>query len=387
VAGEPPQPARPPGPGAGGTALPGLFAKRLLTERRRTPSSRRGDDVDASSHTARLTASRGGVSPFSSPIQPSLFAVHVSDDSSASAPRGVDDARPAVHEQPTRETALKEVSTSLASGQKGKARDILAAIRTLKQIEQEHRPATADERQTLQRFGGFGAVALSLFPHALTHRYEDDGWRALGEELQHLLTPEEYESARKTVTTAYYTSPLVMRAMHAALQRLGVPADATVLEPGCGIGNFMTCAPEGMKFIGVERDGLSGRLARAIHPTQDIRIERFQETRLPEHRIDAVIGNVPFSNVTYPYHGDSYALHDYFLVKSLDALKPGGVMALVTSHYTLDKQQPKIRERIAAQADFLGAIRLPSDTFHRPLNLSQFVEDQNGLHTSQILLS
>jgi hypothetical protein len=91
--------------------------------------------------------------------------------------------------------------------------------------------------------------------------------------------------------------------------------------------------------------------------------------------------------VTYPYHGDSYALHDYFLVKSLDALKPGGVMALVTSHYTLDKQQPKIRERIAAQADFLGAIRLPSDTFHRPLNLSQFVEDQNGLHTSQILLS
>ena len=333
VAGEPPPPDRHPGIGEGDTALPGLFANRLLTERRRTPFSRRGDSVDAPSHTARLATSRGGASPFSSPIQPSLFAVHVAANSREAAPRGVDDAHPADHEQPPRETAIKAAPTSIASGQKGKARDILAAIRTLKQIEQEHRPATADERQTLQRFGGFGAVALSLFPHALTHHYEDDGWRALGEELKHLLTPEEYESARKTVTTAYYTSPLVMRAMHAAMQRLGVPADATVLEPGCGIGNFMTCAPEGMTFIGVERDGLSGRLARAIHPTQDIRIERFQDTRLPEHRIDAVIGNVPFSNVTYPYHGESYALHDYFHIPP----------DLVVSGSTAHRKPPEVR--------------------------------------------
>jgi len=190
----------------------------------------------------------------------------------------------------------------IASGQKGKARDMLAAIRALKQIEQEHRPATSEERQTLSRFGGFGAVALSLFPKPGAEpdeQYKDKGWRALGEELHTLLTPEEYESARKTVTTAYYTAPVVMKAMHAALQRLGVPGDATVLEPGCGIGNFMTCAPEGMQFIGVERDGLSGRIARMIHPSQDIRIEGFQETRLPENRIDAVIGNVPFSDVPY----------------------------------------------------------------------------------------
>jgi len=153
AAGEPPQPDRQPGIGDGDTAPPGLFATRILTERRRTPFSRRGDGVDAPSHTARLAASRGGASPFSSPIQPSLFAVHVSAESSEPAPRGVAEAHPADHEQPARETAIKEVSTSIASGQKGKARDILAAIRTLKQIEQEHRPATADERQTLQDSG------------------------------------------------------------------------------------------------------------------------------------------------------------------------------------------------------------------------------------------
>jgi hypothetical protein len=175
VADEQPPPDRHPGTGEDDTAPPGFFANRLLTERRRTPFSRRGDAVDTPSHTARLATSRGGASPFSSPIQPSLFAVHVSAESRESAPRGVEDARPADHEQPPRETAIKAVSTSIASGQKGKARDILAAVRTLKQVEQEHRPATADERQTLQRFGGFGAVALSLFPHALTHRYEDDG--------------------------------------------------------------------------------------------------------------------------------------------------------------------------------------------------------------------
>ena len=166
AADEQPQPDRQPGTGAVGTALPGLFTNRLLTERRRTPFSRRGDGVDAPSHTARLATSRGGASPFSSPIQPSLFAVHVSTESNAPAPRGVDDARPADHEQPAQETAKKAVPTSIASGQKGKARDILAAIRTLKQIEQEHRPATAEERQTLQRFGGFGAVALSISTRA-----------------------------------------------------------------------------------------------------------------------------------------------------------------------------------------------------------------------------
>ena len=185
----------------------------------------------------------------------------------------------------------------IAGGEKTKARDIIAAIRALQQIEREHRLATEPERQTLARFGGFGAVALSLFPDPVSGRYKDAGWRALGDELQSLLTPEEYDSAKRTVFNAFYTSPTVIAAMHRALARLGVPNDAKVLEPGCGIGNFLGQAAKGMRFIGVELDSISGRIARALHPGHDIRIESFRDTKLPEGRIDAVIGNAAFADV------------------------------------------------------------------------------------------
>ena len=121
----------------------------------------------------------------------------------------------------------------------------------------------------------------------------------------------------------------------------------------------MVDAPEGMHFIGVELDSLSGRIARVLHPSQDIRIENFRDTCLPAHRIDAVIGNVPFADVKLDFHGQRLSLHDDFLAKSLEALKPGGVLAVVTSHYTLDKQNPELRTQLAGQADFLGAIRFP----------------------------
>jgi SAM-dependent methyltransferase len=149
--------------------------------------------------------------------------------------------------------------------------------------------------------------------------------------------------------------------MHEALARLGVPQDATVLEPGCGIGNFIAFAPQTMRFIGVELDRISGHIARALHPEHDIRIEHFRDTRLPEDRIDAVIGNVPFADVKLEYGGNRLSLHDFFFAKSIDALKPGGITALVTTHYTLDKQHAGIREYLADRADFLGGIRLPSD--------------------------
>src|SRR3989475_10712197 len=251
------------------------------------------------------------------------------------------------------------------SGEKAQARAILAATRTLQAVEQAQRPATPEERAVLARFPGFGPVALVLFPDPVTGRYHDAGWQQLVEELQTLLTPEDYASAKRTTFTAFYTSPLVIRAMHEALRHLGVPQDATVLEPGCGIGNFMAHAPAGMRFIGVELDSLSGRIARVLHPGQDIRIENFRDTRLPEGRIDAVIGNVPFADLRLDYHGMRLALHDFFLAKSLDALKPGGVLTLVTSHYTLDKQHPGLRAHLAQQADFLGAIRLPAEAFAR----------------------
>src|SRR5208337_1986364 len=147
--------------------------------------------------------------------------------------------------------------------------------------------------------------------------------------------------------------------------RLGVPTNATILEPGCGTGNFMSQGKDGNRFIGVELDSISGRIAKALHPEHDIRIESFSDTRLPEDRIDAVIGNAPFADLKLDYNGQKLSLHDFFFAKSIDALKPGGVLALVTTHYTLDKQNAAIREYLASKADFVGAIRLPSDAFKR----------------------
>ena len=253
----------------------------------------------------------------------------------------------------------------MASGEKSKARDILAAIRTLKTIEQERRPATPDEKSILAQFSGFGPVALTIFPDPVTGKYKDAGWQALGEELKTLLSPAEYDSAKRTTFNAFYTSPTVISGIHEAIARLGVPADATILEPGCGTGNFMSYGQAGAKFIGVEMDSISGRIAKALHPEHDIRIENFRDTKLPEDRIDAVVGNVPFADLKLDYRGQKLSLHDYFFAKSIDALKPGGVMALVTTHFTLDKQNAAIREYLGSKADFVGAIRLPSDAFKR----------------------
>ena len=247
----------------------------------------------------------------------------------------------------------------LSSGEKAKARDIVAAIRTLKTVEQEHRPPTDDEMQALRKFGGFGAVALSIFPDPVTGQYKP-GWEPIGEELRSLLTPEEYDSAKRTTFSQFFTSPAVMNAMHDALEHLGVTADATVLEPGCGTGQFMSGSH---RYIGVELDGISGRIARTLHPQADIRIENFRDSKLPP--LDAVIGNVPFANVHLDFHGQKLSLHDFCIAKSVEALKPGGVLAVVTSHFTLDKQNAAVRELLGSQADFLGAIRLPNDAFKR----------------------
>ena len=248
------------------------------------------------------------------------------------------------------------------TGEKAKARDILAAIRALKAVEREQRPPTDDEMQALRRFGGFGPVALSIFPDPVTGRFKDS-WQLLGDELCSLLSPEEYESAKRTTFSQFFTSPVVMHAMHDALSRLGVSPDATVLEPGCGTGQFMANAPASQRFIGVELDSLTGRIARVLNPRADIRIENIRDSKLPP--VDAVIGNVPFANVHLDFHGQKLSLHDYCIAKSVEALKPGGVLAVVTSHFTLDKQNAAARELIAEQADFLGAIRLPCDAFKR----------------------
>ena len=274
-------------------------------------------------------------------------------------------ATPLDHSASVPEQAAPASLGTIASGEKAKARDILAAIRNVKAINHEARPATLEERQCLARFAGFGPVALSIFPDPVNGRYKDSSWQELGDELLTLLTPVEYDSAKRTTFNAFYTSPTVIAAIHEAISRLGVPKNATVLEPGCGIGNFMSHGPSGMRFIGVELDLISGRIAQILNPDQDIRIENFRDTRLPMAGIDAVIGNVPFADLKLEYGGQRFSLHDFFFAKSIDALKPGGVLAMVTTHFTLDKQNASIREYLASKADFVGAIRLPSDAFRR----------------------
>ncbi len=258
---------------------------------------------------------------------------------------------------------ITPIAKTTVSADKAKARDIIAAIKTLKQIESENRLATDSERQVMKRFGGFGAVALSLFPDPLKGTFKDVTWEALGNELKSTLTLDEYESAKRTTFNAFYTSPIVIDAMHQALSRLGMKNPGRVLEPGCGTGNFLKQLADSSHCIGVELDSITGRMTQAIYPNQDIRIENFRDTKLADNSLDAVIGNVPFANIKYEHKGNRFALHDYFFAKSMDALKPGGVMALVTSHFTLDKQNASIREYLSEQADFVGAVRLPADAF------------------------
>ena len=277
-------------------------------------------------------------------------------------PPDSDPVAPEADPPPPRPAAPEPPPPSLpptATGERQKAKDIIAAIRMLKQIEAEHHPATDDERQILARFGGFGPVALSIFPDPLTGRYKD-GWREIGEELRGLLADEELRSAKRTTFNAFYTSPTVIEAMHAALARLGVQKGATVLEPGCGVGRFIR--PD-YRFVGVELDSISGRIAGLLHPGQDIRVENFRDSKLPP--LDAVVGNVPFANLSLEHNGKKLSLHDYFICKSVDALKAGGILAVVTSHFSLDRQNGIAREYLAERADFLGAIRLPSDAFRR----------------------
>ena len=253
-----------------------------------------------------------------------------------------------------------------ASGAKGKARDLLAALRLLKLLEGmegEGRITSDEEKRILARFPGFGALANEIFPDPATGAFKP-GWETLGGELQELLSTEEYASAKRSTYNAFYTAQPVMQAIYAALAGFGVPAKGTrALEPGCAVGNFIGMAPPSMEFVGVEMETLSGRIARQLYPEANIRIEDFGETPLPEGSVDVVVGNVPFADLKRTHQGQKLPLHDYFFAKSLDGLREGGILALVTSRFTLDKLDPAFRDYLNERADFLGAIRLPTDAF------------------------
>lgn len=316
--------------------------------------------------TSRAAKSRDGPLLFNLlTLEPAHPASRTAGERAPTAPAIVDSSQVSSAPPADLECASPAALLELAEGESAKARDLLTAIQLLKEIERERRLSTSDERPSLARFPGFGAVALFIFPDPVTGQYKSAAWQAIGQGLQSLLTPDEYASAKRSTFNAFYTSPAVIAAIYQAVARLGLPATATVLEPGCGSGRFLSLAPKGMRLIGVELDLISGRIARALHPQHDIRLENFRDTRLPDGSLDGVLGNVPFANLRLDYQGQKLALHDFFIAKSVDCLKPGGILALVTSRFTLDKQTAAFREYLASQADFLGAIRLPSSAFQR----------------------
>ena len=246
-------------------------------------------------------------------------------------------------------------------GQKTKYQNNVAAIRTLKQVEAENRLATPQEQETLSNYVGWGGLAQAFDP-------DNEKWSREYAELKELLTPEEYASAQSTVLNAHYTSPTVIKAMYEAVSRMDF-MPGNILEPSCGIGNFFGLVPEGYEksnLYGVELDHLTGRIARQLYQKADITISGFEDSSHPDDFFDLAVGNVPFGE--YKVHDRRYdrqnlLIHDYFLTKSLDKLRPGGIAAFITTKGTMDKLGSKAREELAQKADLLGAIRLPNTAF------------------------
>lgn len=236
----------------------------------------------------------------------------------------------------------------------------VAAIRTLKQIEAEGRAATPDEQEVLSRYVGWGGI-----PNAFDDSKAD--WKKEYEELKALLTPEEYEMARSSTLNAHYTSPIVIRAIYDAVRQMGFQS-GNILEPSCGVGNFFGMLPDSMqssRLYGVELDSISGRIARQLYPKAHIEIKGFEKTDRKDF-FDLAVGNVPFGSYKVAdkaFDRYGFLIHDYFFAKTLDQVRPGGVIAFITSKGTLDKQSPEVRRYIAERAELLGAIRLPNTAF------------------------
>lgn len=253
-----------------------------------------------------------------------------------------------------------------AGGSKTKFKANIAAIRLLQDLELDGRMATAEEQEILSRYVGWGGL-----PMAFDASNKD--WKAEYEELKSLLSPEEYTAARGSTLNAHYTSPAVIHAMYDVLSNLGF-SSGNILEPSCGIGNFFGCLPQSMqesKLYGVELDSITGRIAKQLYQKADITIEGFEKTQFPDDFFDVVVGNVPFGNYQVAdrrYDRNHFQIHDYFVAKSLDQVRPGGIVAVITSSGTMDKQSTQTREYLAQRADLLGAIRLPNNAFRRNAN-------------------
>jgi DNA methylase len=235
----------------------------------------------------------------------------------------------------------------------------IAAIRTLKQIEDEDRLATVEEQEILSRYVGWGGLA---------NRFEDGHQR--NAELKSLLTEEEYAAARASTLTAFYTPPLIIEGIYKALEQMGFQ-EGNILEPACGSGNFLGMLPESVadsKLYGVELDSISGRMAQQLYQNSSIVVNGFEKTTMPDSFFDVAIGNVPFGDFKLSdrrYDKHKWLIHDYFFGATLDKVRPGGIVAFITSKGTLDKENPAVRKYLAQRADLIGAIRLPDNAFQR----------------------
>lgn len=238
----------------------------------------------------------------------------------------------------------------------------IAAIHLLYQLEQEERNPTAQEQTILANYVGWGGLSMAFDEHNIS-------WSEEYKNLKMLLPEDQYRAAMESTLTAFYTPTVVIRSMYEALERMGF-SQGNILEPSCGVGHFFGLLPESMvgsKLYGIELDPLTGAIAKKLYPKADIVIQGFEETKLPDNHFDVVLGNVPFGDfkvIDERYSGQNFLIHDYFFAKALDKVRPGGVVAFITSKGTMDKENPSVRRYIAQRAELLGAIRLPNDTFH-----------------------
>ena len=235
------------------------------------------------------------------------------------------------------------------------------AIRVLKKCEEENRFATPQEQEILSKYVGWGGL-----PQAFDEK--DYSWSNEYSILKNLLDEKEYSQARESTLTAFYTPPVVIRSMYKALENMGLKT-GNILEPSCGVGNFIGMLPDSLencKLYGVELDSISGRIARQLYQKSTVAVQGYEDTNLPNSFFDVVVGNVPFGDfkvLDKKYDKHKFLIHDYFFAKTLDKVRPGGVIAFITSKGTLDKENPSVRKYIAQRADLLGAIRLPNNTF------------------------
>ena len=246
-------------------------------------------------------------------------------------------------------------------GAKEKFRNNMAAIRLLHELQIENRLATPEEQETLSKYVGWGGLSMAFDERNVA-------WANEYKELKAALSEEEYRAAMESTLTAFYTPPVVIKAMYKALDRLGF-SQGNILEPSCGTGNFLGLLPDSMeksKLHGIEIDPLSGRIAKQLYQKASIAIEGFEDTKLPDDHFDVVLGNVPFGEFKVNdsrYNSQKFLIHDYFFAKALDKARAGGVVMFITSKGTMDKASPEVRKYIAQRAELLGAIRLPDNTF------------------------